>query len=149
MAFIPALYSQRDIRWSWRKLGTSGLTMGGFGCTTTVAARFCSWVMGRNVTPGELCAWLKKNNGYNGYGEILWKKVEEFTKFHLMYKGRGTEPPKPDITYAMRIVQWGKLKHFVGRMPNEMCYDPWDGKVKPIHQQKWIPLNEYRYFKKV
>ncbi len=60
-------YSQRDPRWANLKLGTSGLTIGRYGCTTTGIADLSTY-FGDNLTPYQIANLIQ----YTAGGLILW-----------------------------------------------------------------------------
>lgn len=148
MAFIPVNYKQTDKRWATKKLGSPLYTMASDGCVTTVAARWASWVLKDDVTPGELCDWLNAHKGYTSGGLLIWAKLEEFTNKKLKYLGKSIIV-RPFATYIGRWVIWGRIYHFVGVMAKGMCFDPWDGKIKSIAQPYWRLTNDYRYLRNV
>ena len=141
-------YRQADPRWKNKKLGKSQYTMENYGCLTTICARIASWVEKKDITPGRLCDWLSDNRGYVD-GLLVWDKLEAFCVPHLKYLGRSMLLGKWRADYIIRAVLWGKIVHFVSVLPNGQCYDPWDGKIKPIRQSKWTLTNSYRYLKKI
>ena len=64
------LYSQKDARWAFEKLGTSASTIGGYGCLLTCAAMNCLY-FGKLTNPHMLNQAMVRVNGYaNGN---LWK----------------------------------------------------------------------------
>lgn len=60
-------YSQRDPRWSAKRLGKSTLTMGRYGCTTTCIADLSTY-FGDNINPGKMVDTIK----YTADGLVIW-----------------------------------------------------------------------------
>ena len=128
------IYSQRDKRWSGKKLGSGPGTIGKYGCTLTCFS------MVTNIAPdlandrlvevkafqGELIVWSKVNLGLpvNPVSNpVVWsqKKVEELTaqgKFvlvHVDFDGIISTPN--DMHWAVFL--------------KDKLLDPWDGKEYP------------------
>ncbi len=59
----PTVYGQRNQPWSSDLLGTSQSTLGLEGCLVTASASMVT-DSGKSITPGELNAFLKANNGF-------------------------------------------------------------------------------------
>ncbi len=58
------LWSQRDPRWEWLKMGQSGITTGQQGCLVTDTSACLSLLLGRKVTPLEYGQLLNARGGY-------------------------------------------------------------------------------------
>src|SRR5437879_12651588 len=108
-------YSQRDPRWAGKHLGKSPCTMGNEGCATAAIAFQTSRELNRDVTPGELCDFLSRDNGYTmpsptdpKGGLLKWDRISAFTHGQLHYLGRGSTPPARK-KYTLVGVHWGKL----------------------------------------
>ena len=57
------LFSQRDSRWASDKLGTSSVTIGGYGCLITAASMVCKFY-GKDTDPKRMNQALLGVNGY-------------------------------------------------------------------------------------
>lgn len=70
--------SQLDPRWSKNLLGSGPLTIGRYGCTTTVLSMMSFWV-GKPMLPPSIAAnkgWYTDSNYPGGPGLILWNKLQ-------------------------------------------------------------------------
>jgi lysozyme len=73
-------YSQNNPLWKNDKMGSSSLTLGKYGCTSSVYCTQASW-FGDTITPKELA---KHKEAYTKDGLIIWQKLDaifEHTKF--------------------------------------------------------------------
>jgi len=59
------LYKQGDSQWGSRRLGT-GSSISAAGCAMTATAMAVSKITGKTINPGEMDAYLDRNNGYSG-----------------------------------------------------------------------------------
>ena len=59
------LYKQGDAQWGSRRLGTSS-SLSAAGCAMTATAMAVSKITGKIINPGEMDAYLDRNNGYSG-----------------------------------------------------------------------------------
>ncbi|WP_434345363.1 transglycosylase SLT domain-containing protein [Myxococcus virescens] len=59
------LYKQGDAQWGSRRLGT-GSSLSAAGCAMTATAMAVSKITGKTINPGEMDAYLDRNNGYSG-----------------------------------------------------------------------------------
>ncbi len=59
------LYRQGDPQWGSRRLGTSS-SLSAAGCAMTATAMAVSKITGKTINPGEMDAYLDRNNGYSG-----------------------------------------------------------------------------------
>lgn len=76
-------FSQRDKRWSQKKLGNSSLTMGRFGCTTTSIADLSTY-FGDNLNPAQIADKIK----YTKDGLVMWPTCV-FNKFEWWFREYG------------------------------------------------------------
>jgi len=83
---LPKLYSQLDPRWKNQKLGSSNVTLGGYGCLVTTMAMLACYY-GKNETPATLDTWLTQNKGYQDGN--LYKWFEGLTKEYPDIKCEG------------------------------------------------------------
>lgn len=75
--------SQRDPKWSAKKLGKSSLTVGRWGCTTTCVSMLSDY-FGQYVSPEKLAA---KKELFTADGRIIWLRIKDtFTKFRFVYR---------------------------------------------------------------
>lgn len=70
-------FSQRDPNWAPLLLGSSKLTMGRFGCTTTCIADISTY-FGDNLNPGQVCKQIK----YTAGALVLWQSCN-FSHFQF------------------------------------------------------------------
>ena len=143
------LWSQRDPRWSGKKLGTSGLTVGNYGCAS-VAANYAvnrAWQalgINRFARPGEFVDYCNTHKFYTSGGLLSWNSVNHFSAGKLIYH---TKKEGSYITLAQ--VRWGSYLHWIVLLNGDLCLDPWDGQIKKRVQSKWFPTGVQRYFKLV
>ena len=83
---LPQIYSQLDPKWKNQKLGTSSVTLGGFGCLVSVMAMVACYY-GKKETPATLDTWLTQNKGYQSRN--LYKWFEGLTKKYPDIKCEG------------------------------------------------------------
>jgi len=83
---LPQIYSQLDPKWKNQKLGTSSVSLGGFGCLVSVMAMVACYY-GKDETPATLDTWLTKNKGYQDRN--LYKWFEGLTKKYPDIKCEG------------------------------------------------------------
>jgi len=67
--------AQGDARWKADKLGTSAVTVGGYGCLITCASMVCEYY-GYDTDPGRLNVWLTNNNGYVSGNLFVFESLE-------------------------------------------------------------------------
>jgi hypothetical protein len=71
-------YLQRDRAWEADRIGGTGETLGGVGCTVCCLAMGLAH-FGIQKTPGELNVWLKTHAGYSPRGWLRWESVSTLT----------------------------------------------------------------------
>lgn len=76
-------FSQRDGRWANEKLGSSPLTIGRYGCTTTAIADLSTY-FGDNFDPLTASRKIK----YTAEGLVLWQSCV-FGKFEFWFREQG------------------------------------------------------------
>lgn len=141
------LWSQRDIRWSWKRLGTSGAKMGPKGCAVTCLAyivlRYYYDIEknpGMYYRPGEVC----DKAVFTPQGDVYLNTVDRLTGGKLLNSF------SPDnARYTMIMVTWAGQTHWVVKVggDNTLCFDPWVGDIVPLHQSKWIVTDKQRWFR--
>ncbi len=150
---IPADYrpqdfqwSQRDQRWSWKRLGSSGLTVGGYGCAG-VGINY--WVnrawqklgINRFARPGEFFDFANQHHFFDPTGKIYWNVADAFSANKLF----NTLNPK-EAWATMMEVQWGHYLHWLPLLNGNLCLNPWTGHIEPRNQPIWKPTGKYKYF---
>jgi len=140
--------SQRDPRWSDEKLGTSAVTIGGYGCLITDVAMMANEA-GDPVTPGELNARLIKAGGYASGNLLIFADVSKATDALTMTKLISCEEipaPMDEIDARLAAGEMAAVevwferarinKHWVllyGKAGNSyLIADPWDGQLKRL-----------------
>lgn len=138
--------SQRDPRWAQDKLGASKLTVGRFGCTTTVISMI-SDDFGCYKSP---LALAHNAANYTADGLVLWKNIEASFDGELRFVWRGYGPKgagyvsvvtdfapilkalaNPKQRVALQVdsgAHWVKLKSKNAVGKDWTAIDPWDGK---------------------
>jgi hypothetical protein len=133
------VFSQRDPRWRYDKLGFSKLTIGGYGCVITCLAMLLK-TFGYDETPRTVNQKLKKVNGFSGallrwsYAEKVWprlrfvKRATRYNNIEVAWYVYVKKIPVIVQTYAPKI---GASVHWVLYIGDRYMLDPWDGKGKP------------------
>lgn len=127
-------YGQRDPQWSSQKLGTSNVTIGGYGCAITSLAMLCEY-LGVSTTPSTLNTWLKNNDGFSNGNLVIWSAMNKYTD-KLYYTGRkvlATADTFPQIAEVDLIPTNSKFdQHFVLALNKDECWDPWTNRKRPL-----------------
>jgi len=100
-----AIFNQQDRRWSGLKLGNSGLTIGGYGCTITSLCRMVFLMTGMIYTPAQIVKKLSFTND----GLLYWESIKNVGLKATRVKGN----PTMDI-----------LSKNAGKMIIELNYNP-------------------------
>jgi len=127
--------SQRDSRWSDKKLGESSLTVGRYGCTTTCISMLSDYFTCFK-SPLELASNVAN---YTKEGLIIWSVLRfENMRFVLREYGRNDfnishalkDPSSAVILQVDNGAHWvlAVRKSFLGN--DYIIVDPWDGKKK-------------------
>jgi len=115
--FVKKLYSQRDWRWRWRRLGTCWSTIGKYGCVITCLA------MIRKKTPIWVNTYLRDRGGYSRGCLVNWSKLDVIgLDFDKMVTRK---PQRPCIA---KVYTKSGADHFVILYKNDKMVDPWTGK---------------------
>lgn len=136
------IYSQRDWRWTWKKVGFGKGRFGTIGCTVTALTGLL-FIAGYDLTPPQVAEKLRSVNGFVG-DLILWSKIEKaFPKVKFIYRFY-----KYDNTAVKNILAKGipvlvevllsGSRHWVLFLGDKMMSDPWVGKVVPT--SKYVPI---------
>ncbi len=141
------MFSQRDQRWSDKKLGFSNLTIGGYGCFLACLA----WMVKKR--PDAVNDILRRANAFGGPDRSLIISERAAIALGLNYYGKEYNISKepdwfPNIKEVDMSPAPGKQQHFVVRIKEnnkKFILDPWDGKQKVIG---FYPFVSYRRFKK-
>ena len=127
-------FSQRDWRWSWKRIGTSFSTIGQVGCTITCL----SMITGQR--PDVTNTFLTKGGGYI-YGNIInWTKLHDCLglTFNTRMNGYDNLQVLNAISqYGFCLVQVDAApignpggKHWVVFVGNHQLLDPWTGTAR-------------------
>jgi hypothetical protein len=122
--------SQRDPRWANKKLGTSNVTIGGYGCFITSIA----YVIG--TTPDVVNERMKAVKGYQDGNLVIWSKIPEafpgITISHLL-QTYNNDVVKANLPALITVngAPIGSPLHMVVYVGNGLCMDPWVGKLVP------------------
>lgn len=127
------LLSQRDKRWSEKKLGPSPLTVGRYGCTTTAICMGLG-AFGFKVTPDQIA---KDTKAYTKDGLVIWQNLKLPGGFRMRARLQGRNDAA--ILASLRspdefvVLQVGNGSHWVlatGKTLFGNDYriaDPWSG----------------------
>lgn len=136
-------YSQRNPRWSWKKVGFGSQTIWSVGCFTTCLAMMCG------KRPDEVNEILKKNGGFTGN---LINSKQAAKALGLRYLGKETDINKmPNWDISIKEVNFNRTgtkfsQHFVIRLVKDgkrIIVDPWGGVERPLN---FYPFKSYRLF---
>lgn len=123
-------YSQRDPRWAELKLGTSHLTIGRYGCTTTCIADLSTY-FGDNLTPAQ----VERDIQYTSDGLILWPTCQ-FKHFAFWFRDHARDDAKiknaladPNLAVILQVAHGSHWVVATGIDANGMykIADPWRG----------------------
>lgn len=104
--FSVPFQSQRDSRWSGKKLGTCSSTIGSEGCAMTCVSMLLSF-RGANVDPAKLNTWLTTNAGYSNGCVIRWDVAARYSGTQWMrYQKAAT---LPDLKTLSKELDGGKF----------------------------------------
>lgn len=116
-------YSQSDPRWKSKKLGTSSVSIGGYGCAITAVANLAG------VTPEEVNSKLVTYGGFRDGNLIVWSKAAEL--FELPYKSSTKDAAFfPTIAETDNFKAKGVPQHFFVLLEDGTIIDSLDGKHK-------------------
>lgn len=151
---LPTIYSQRDNAWSGIKLGSSNVTIGGYGCLITCMAMLCKYY-GKDVNPASINQLLNQVKGYSDgnlykwysgvpaiYGDIKCTRIVD-TSDHAVRDDEWAlvdaelSAGRPVITEVDFIpATSGVDMHFVliieGSKGNYKVADPWYGDISEL-----------------
>jgi hypothetical protein len=137
-------YSQRDLRWCWKRVGRSGLRFYEHGCLITCLAM----MLGRR--PDELNDVLLAADAFSG-ANLRSARAAEI--LGLDYAGKVTEIERIPTSFpAIREVDYARdggdfVRHFVLQLPGEdggfFLVDPYGGVRRPLDYYRFI---SYRTF---
>lgn len=127
------VYSQRDWRWYWKKVGFGRGHFGNVGCTVTALTSLL-FVAGYDLTPPQVAERLRGVKGF--IGDLLyWAKVEKAfpkVKFqYRFYKYNNIEVKKlvdKGIPVLVEVLLKGS-RHWVLYIGDQKMIDTWTGKV--------------------
>lgn len=139
------ILSQRDSRWSWKSLGFSASTIGGYGCLITCLTmltkegdvsdtnnkmkQFGDYANGNYKSPfyGNLVVWANVPNALPSlkFVERLYTYDNEKAKNWL---ARGY-PVIVQVDGAP--IGAPRVDHYIILIGDQKCVDPWTGKIRP------------------
>lgn len=127
------IVSQRDPKWSTIKLGTSDVTIGGYGCTITSLG----YLVG--LTPDKVNERMNAVGGYANGNLVIWKKIQEAIGVTCYrYYGWDNQKVLDAITTNGAVLGevdgaaiGGTGKHWIVLTGNKKCQDPWTGVERP------------------
>jgi GH25 family lysozyme M1 (1,4-beta-N-acetylmuramidase) len=95
--------SQKDLRWAGEKLGTSAVTIGGYGCLLTSVAMTCNY-FGKDTDPGRLNKSLIEVNGYEQGNLLRYSSVSTIYPDILVdWNAFLTNPDDKDIDGVLKL----------------------------------------------
>jgi hypothetical protein len=123
---------QRDPRWSQKRLGSSFLTIGRYGCTTTAISMLTDYFH-CFLSPDQIAAQV---SWYTPQGLILWQNMKfAKMKFDRRIYGRNDAAIRDSIAGPNKAVllQVDNGSHWVVAVSKTLfgndyvCIDPWTG----------------------
>jgi hypothetical protein len=136
------IYSQRDWRFAWKKVGFGKGRFGTVGCTVTALTSLL-FKAGYDLKPDQVAKKLRVVNGFTG-DLLYWNKVEKaFPKVHFQwrfykYDNKGVKELVDKGTPVMVEVLMYGSRHWVLYIGDKMMIDPWVGKA--VSTSKYIPI---------
>jgi Peptidase_C39 like family len=149
------IFSQNNPQWSNQQLGTSDVTIGGYGCIITCLAMACTY-FGKSTTPSTVDAELTQSGGYSNGNLYNFNAIEKITNL------KETESVFSDLTDSGYAQILPHIKEGVNN-PNKICIiqidfvpntypmdshyvivnrilddntleiiDPWNGTIRPL-----------------
>lgn len=129
------IFSQRDPRWAYNKLGNTNRTMAQVGCTTTCVSMSGTY-FGEDILPGDLCRKLS----YTSDALLLWESIGKvfkkmtfgerlYTFNQIKFDEALKNPSKTLLINVKSGAHWVlAVKRLYGN--TWIVCDPWDGKRK-------------------
>lgn len=131
------IYSQKDPRWSSKKMGASGYTMGEKGCLVTAVAQALTHA-GHNVTPGVLADHLNNipldprgNGGFTKDGLLIWSQVQWL--YPVFTYGQ------PGYKFVRGSLKGSNFSHWVLETPGGEVFEPYHGKAGEAKFNREVP----------
>lgn len=128
------IYSQRDLRWFWQKVGFGSGRFGSVGCTVTALTSLL-FIAGYDLTPPQVAERLRKAKAFSG-DLILWAKIKDaFPKVKWEWRGYSydNKPVKDMIEKkgvpVMVEVLLNGHRHWTLFLGDSKMMDPWNGNV--------------------
>ncbi len=127
------IVSQRDPKWSSIKLGTSDVTIGGYGCTITALG----FLVG--LTPDKVNERMNAVGGYANGNLVIWTKIQEAIGV-TCYRYYGWDNQKVLDAISANGAVLGEVdakaiggtgKHWLVLIGDKKVQDPWTGAKRP------------------
>lgn len=144
------ILSQRDPRWANIKLGTSNVTIGGYGCTITCLA------MVSGITPDIVNQKFIDGEGFANGNLVIWSKVNLLPWCQFEWRGNtyDNERVKKAIAdYGACLVEVDfdgsdrtDDRHWVVYIGNGRMYDPWTGTEESTNK---YPVRGFSVIKRI
>lgn len=123
---------QRDPKWANIKLGTSNVTIGGYGCTISVIGNIVG------ATPDVVNQKLKGVDGFANQNLVIWGKISQaFPDFVVTRKfGYNNADVLSKVPYVICEVSAAAIgsprtSHWIQYLGGGKCADPWTGRIRP------------------
>jgi hypothetical protein len=128
------IYSQRDLRFRFKRVGFGKGNFGSVGCTTCALTGLL-FTAGYDLTPPQVAERMRNVVGYSG-DLIIWSKIQQaFPNVRFVYRyykydnslvRKYIDQDVPVLVEVMTRLG----KHWVLFLGDMKMYDPWDGRVK-------------------
>lgn len=115
-------FSQRDSRWSNKRIGSSARSIGAWGCAVTCLAILTG------KTPAEIADTMQANGGFVNGGDVSWYKAVELFGL-VLDKDRTKQHFTPCIAATNKFAP-SYPNHFFVLLENNQIIDPLDGQLK-------------------
>ena len=110
---VPHTFCQTDPRWAEVELGTSGCKLGTHGCLVCSTAMATS-SLGVRLSPEELNERLKRHDGFQPQGWLIWNAVSRVTEGKLT----ADYHPRPRHSWMDGALKGGAFPVIAYPLPN-------------------------------
>lgn len=154
MIFLPRILSQRDPQWKGLTLGTSGLSIGDWGCTL-ISCIMAAQAFGRNLEVEDVLSRMNQKGGFSAGGSLNWLIIAEVLGVDFGYRWETDADPTNRFERVKEIDGFRHIErlatvfgiptvvfvdtnhdarpnHWVVYIGSGMVVDPWDGQTKPL-----------------
>lgn len=141
--------SQRNPQWAGVLLGTSGLTLGNYGCLITAITIMFNAFAQANYTPAQINSMMNRLGGFASKSLVIWGKIPLLNasiKYRGAFAGNVNSintALKEGNTLVLCEVRMNGYMHFVVAYEPNKIIDTWDGKSKPMSTYRIITAHYF------